>query len=333
MSSPANAPTDVARRPARRSRSPCRSRPAGAARSRRASRSSREPVARARGRLRPRARRRRAQDAVRQCSVTLTPDFALDDHAGQPRFGLVGRGRDRVAVRHDTGIDACARRPRARSIPYSPARSSPATATCRARKSTGRPLTIPTRPRRADEPRAARSMAAGQRDRVAGAIDDRRERAVEVDEDRGSARVARRARRSLRRHRARRDATRMPPTAPDAKQAARDDRRFERASARRPESPHPRAPGAEVRGGALERMDRGRARRRRPRGRRRHLRPADRVLVPDRQRAAAPRDLRGVRRAARHRSRVRAQHHRGDRGRCGARARAARRRSRSHASV
>ena len=156
-----------------------------------ASRNSREAVAAGEiggDRQRPRAAR---SGAVRQCSVTLTPDLALDDHAGQPRVGLVGGGRDRVAVRERPEDRRAVHRRR----PSPSRRDRPRRARARRPGSTRNSIGSPAHdPDPADPARpAARSasIAAGKRDRIVGPIDDRRERTVVVDEDRRLAPGAR----------------------------------------------------------------------------------------------------------------------------------------------
>ena len=124
---------------------------------------------------------------MRQCSVTLTPGFALDDHTRQPRVGLVGRGRDRVAVRDDARIDApLAVHEQLHSVEAG--HDEAGHVDLRDQELDGPTAHDPDPPDRPDQ-LPQRLDGRRQRHRVVGVIDDRRERAVVVDEDRRFARA------------------------------------------------------------------------------------------------------------------------------------------------
>ena len=322
MSSPANARDARSPRSARRPRCPCRSRPAAAARPRTGCATRRARAARARSAATPSTSSLaigRGAPVQRDAHAAL----AFDDHARQPRVGFVGRGRDRVAR-----TAAHADRPGARRRPSTPSRTArrtadPGTGSRLARNSTGRPLTIPTRPSRPDQPPRARRSPPGARRRPR---DDRRS-ARAIRRSRRGARsrpAARRARRSLRRRRAQWDATGM-----DAKTAAREtvgSNAQTLVGLSHRVHAHPELKFEETQSSAV---DRGRARRRRAR----RSTPAS-ATCPT---AFSCRIGSGSLHLAicaeydalpGHRPRVRPQHHRRDRGRRRARARAARRRSR-----
>ena len=114
------------------------------------------------------------------------PRLRFDDLGREPRLEL---RRSRPRPRPDTA--GRAGRPSSRRRSTAPSRTGrragrPSTGRCRARKPTGRPLTIATRPSPRRE--AGEHLRARRRSGRAslGAFDDRRQRSVEVDEQRGA---------------------------------------------------------------------------------------------------------------------------------------------------
>ena len=148
-----------------------------------------------------RAPRRRGRDAVRQCNVTLDARLALDDHAREPRVGLVGRAPRPRRANGTTRGSTC-RSPSTIELHPVRARRAPARAPGAGARGTppaGRSRSRPARPGR-PAARARRSRPAAPRRRR----DDRRSARGSRRSRRGSRSptAARRARRSLRRRRA-----------------------------------------------------------------------------------------------------------------------------------
>ena len=235
--------------------------------------------------------------AVRQCNVTLTPAFALDEHRPGAARRLVGRGRDRVEVRQRRAGRPCARRRRSDSMPYEPDEREPG-----------------------DRQRARRGTRPDGRSRRRPGRAGRRARASTRERRRAADARRRDGRRSARANRRSRRAARCPAgCSTSAAIVASTSSTVRRYRVWTPRPPRATTVGsnAQTRSSALShrihahpelKFEEDAVRARGPRacsptpastvddG---HLRSADRVLVPGRQRAAAPRDLRGVRRAAR----------------------------------
>ena len=184
VSSPANAATSKPSIERVRPHRPCRRRSAAAARPPCACAARRGRGGRAIS-ARSRAISSARSGAGRQCSVTLIPDFGSTSSRRQPRFELRGRGGHRVEIRLERAGRPSTRRRRLLHAVQARRARDRRPGSCAARNSTGRPLTIPTRPSRAGEACEHRP-ASGQRTRVVGAFDDRRQRSVEVDEEHGA---------------------------------------------------------------------------------------------------------------------------------------------------
>ena len=335
MSSPANAPTRETVDRASRPRRPCRPGPAAAARPPCGPGGAREPVPigeLVRDRHAPRLRARSARAPVqRDRGPPLRSTITTRGAAPRPRRPPP---RSPATYGSDTRIDRDARRRRSTRCRTDRRARARRTATCSARNVDRAAAHDPDPTESsADEPLEHRRPPPASGRASLGMIDDRRERTVEVEEQR------RRPGRSRERDNhcvdVEHDATlpamecnesgsRRRLAVTDLK-AARDT--VDQAADALVALSHRihAHPGAEVR-----------RRRSRARGPRRCSPIAGSTVdagicdlptafvVPGRRRSAPPRDLRGVRRAARHRSRVRSQHHRRDRGR--------RRRSRSRRS-
>ena len=260
---------------------------------------------------------------MRQCSVTLTPALrstitparrASASSAAAATIGPNGSdARIDPALAVDHHLHPVQAGERQTGHRHHARRGTPRCGRSRSRRA--RPG--PTR-RRIDVDRGR------ERHRVVGTVDDRRERAVVVEEDRGFRRPL--DERVDHCGDVEHNGTLLAWTSKTAARETVGSNAQTLVGLSHRVHAHPELKFEEIRSSAV---DRGRALRRGPDRRGRDLRPADRVLVPDRQRLAAPRDLRRVRRAARNRPRVRSQHHRGDRSRRRPGARAARRRSRS----
>ena len=218
--------------------------------------------------------------------------LALDDHAREPGVGLVGRGRDRGRERHDPRVDP------AFAVDQELHPVQPGEHETRHRHPPGEELDGPAAddahpPDPPHEP-PERVDRARERDGVVGMIDDRRERAVVVEEDRSVGRPLGERDRSLRRRRSQWDATGM-----DAKTAARETVETNAQTLiglshrvhAHPELKFEETRSSQWTAGVLAdaglTVDAG------------ICDLPDRVLVPDRHRLAAPGDLRGVRRVAR----------------------------------